>query len=369
MTVDPVEQFLLFAFVLDLLFQLSPLLARRAVGAVGVRRHAAVDGELGAVGAVGQKIVARMFHPELRFLRVEQAFLLFERMQFIETVEQGDGAEAALQFFELRDLLFDLFTRFLVLDQFALAFEQGFGDLDRPLFLRDQFLGAGEQGARPDPVFLGLRDAAGVDRGGGFIDRELFVPREEQVRDGLAHLLLADVGIVHLADVGGRGENVGRDPEKVLPGVLFGDEAPLVDIDHPRPVAEDLAPVLLHDRGIAVDTVVLSLDENGHLALGGPGLPARPLAAFLEPRGVGREAVEHKPDEGGKRALTGLVRALDHVELVAEFDCEMVKQAEVPDVNFEYQHGLTSLPSSPDNPLTARSTAVFCSSVSGSSAR
>ena len=75
---------------------------------------------------------------------MEQAFLLFERMQFIETVEQGDGAEAALQFFELRDLLFDLFSRLLVLDQFAFAFEQGFGDLDRPLFLRDQFLGAGD---------------------------------------------------------------------------------------------------------------------------------------------------------------------------------------------------------------------------------
>ena len=368
-TVDPVEQFFLFALPLDLLFQLFPFLRRRPVGAVGVRRHAAVDGEFGAVGIVGEEVVSGVFHPELRLLRVEQAFFLFEGVQFIEAVEQGDGAETALQFFEFGDFALDLLALSLVLDQFAFAVKQGFGDLDRPLFLRDQFLGARHQGTRPDAVFLGLGDPAGVDRGNGFVDRELFAAREEQVGDGLAHLLLADVGIVHLADIGGGRKDVGRHAEEVFSGVLFGNEASLVDIDDARPVTENLAPVLLHDRGIAVDAVVLSLDEDGHLALGGPGLPARPLAAFLEPRGVGREAVEHKPDEGGKRALTGLVRALDHVELVAELDLEIVKQTEVFDLNFQYQHGLTSLPSSPDNPLTARSTDDFCSSVSGSSTR
>ena len=129
-TVDPVEQFFLFPLPFDLLFQLFILVRSRAIGAVGVRRHATVDGQFGAVGIVGKEVVPGVFHPELRLFRAEQAFFLFESMQFVETVEQGDGAETALQFFEFRDLALDLLALLLVLDQFAFAVEQRFGGFD-----------------------------------------------------------------------------------------------------------------------------------------------------------------------------------------------------------------------------------------------
>ena len=172
---------------------------------------------------------------------------------------------------------------------------------------------------------------------------------------------------VKYAESGRLGDDLMRKLRFSYPTKIFGNA--YFEIDDAGAVAEDLAPVLFDDRGIAVDAVAFSLDEDRHLALGGAGLPARPLPSLLQPRRIGREAVEHKPDEGGKRTLARLVRALDHVEFVSELDLEIVKQTEVFDLNFQYQHGLTSLPSSPDNPLTARSTALFCSSVRGSSAR
>ena len=218
-------------------------------------------------------------------------------------------------------------------------------------------------------MFLGLGRAPGADRGGGFVDRKLFVAREEQVRDGLPHLFLADVGIVHLTDVGGGRKDVGRNAEEILSGVVFGNKAALFEIDDAGTIAKDLASALFHDRGITVDPIPFSLDEDRHLALCGPTLPARPLPSLFKPLGVGRETVQHKPNESGEGALSRFVRALDDVQFIAELDVAIVKQAEMFDVDFQYQHGLTSLPSNPDNPLTARSTADFCSSVSGSSAR
>ena len=133
--VDPMEQFFLFPFAFDLFFLLFPFLRRRAVSVIGVRRHTAVDGYLGTIGGVGQKPVSGVFHPELGFLCVKQAFLLLERMQFIERIQQSDRAETVFPFLQFGDFLIDFFALFPILDQFAFAVQQSLGDLDGALFL------------------------------------------------------------------------------------------------------------------------------------------------------------------------------------------------------------------------------------------